>query len=137
MEKKSVELLWKGLLSVFILAALLAVGFGGLLALEDLETRGEMFDGLGAFIGLDVAGAGAMVGVPSLVAVLVHSRHPRASETLALVVGLTITGVGLVPLTAGLEPWAFLPAALGAVLSVSSVQLLRRPAEQSWTWANS
>ncbi len=135
MERNTLVGLWRGLLLVVLVGAVLVAGFGAWLALDDLETRGEMFDGLGFFLGLLIVAGGAVAGVPALVALLLRTRHARASEILSLVVGIAVTGIGLVPLTAGSVPWSAFGAAVGVALSVTSVQLLRRPAGDDLTLA--
>ena len=85
--------------------------FGLSLVADDYSTRGEMFDGLGAAIGLAAGLVGAVLLAVAVTLAWLAGRHPRAA-------GLTTGTLGaLVALTLGTNIG-------GLGLSVSSVALL-------------
>jgi hypothetical protein len=78
------------------------IGLGGLamllsgfvLVAADLEQRGEMFDGLGAMLGLVVCAVAAIfLGVAALAAWWVR-RRPLAAAVVVCAFGLLVTAVG-------------------------------------------
>lgn len=78
------------------LAGASVVAFGLVFVADDLATRGEMFDGLGAFLGLVVcAGGGILVGVAALVAWLVR-RRPFEAAVVICALGVLVAGAGWV-----------------------------------------
>ena len=107
--------------AVRIAAGLIALGgvplmLGGLvLVAADLEQSGEMFDGLGAMIGLAVCAiATVLLGIAWLAAWWVR-RRPFAAAVVVCVFGLLVAGLGFLLLgSAGLLATA--PTLLGGLL---------------------
>ncbi|HET7351261.1 MAG TPA: hypothetical protein VFJ28_09995 [Marmoricola sp.] len=86
--------------AVRIAAGVIALGgvpmmlAGFVLVASDLEQRGEMFDGLGAMIGLAVCAIAAIfLGVAALAACWVR-RRPLAAAVVVCAFGLLVTAVG-------------------------------------------
>ena len=107
--------------AVRIAAGLIALGgvplmLGGfVLVAADLEQSGEMFDGLGAMIGLAVCAVAAiLLGISWLAAWWVR-RRPFAAAVVVCVFGLLVAGLGFLLLgSAGLLATA--PTLLGGLL---------------------
>ena len=77
-------------------AALVAVGFfvtGAWFVLDDLEQRGEMFDGLGAVIGAGLMLVASLAGVMAVLAIRLVRRRPMVSRVLGVL--LALTGLGI------------------------------------------
>ena len=81
------------LLGLAVVAAVVAVGFGGWAVAADLRERGETWDGLGVAIGVVVGGAGLMAGVAAVVAIAVARTRPTVARVLGIL--LALAGVGL------------------------------------------
>jgi hypothetical protein len=104
------------------IAALVALGFfatGAWLVLDDLEQRGEMFDGLGAVIGAGLMLVASLAGVMAVLAIRLVRRRPMVSRVLGVLLALTGLGI-LYPLGVDSSSawWLLVPLPLG-LLAVS------------------
>lgn len=78
---------WAKIVAVVgLLSLLLPAGYGALIAVDDLSTQGEKFDGLGIALGGLVVGAALLVAVPWGVFLRYGGKAPFA-------VGAVLTGV--------------------------------------------
>ncbi len=81
------------LLGLAVVAAVVAVGFGGWAVAADLRERGETWDGLGVLIGMVLAGAGLLAGVAAVVAILLARTRPTVARVLGVLLALAGAGV--------------------------------------------
>lgn len=123
---QTLTVLWKGQLVTVVVLSAVGLVLSGLLVLSDLESRGEMFDGLGTFLGLLFAGVSLVPGVPALVALVLHRRRPVAAVVLALVLGVVVAVAGLLLAGALGSLWALLCLVLGGSLAATSASLFRQ-----------
>jgi hypothetical protein len=91
------------------LTAAAVIVFGVSLAIDDLSTQGEMFDGLGTFIGLVICGLGAVLAGAAVLAAWLAGRHPFAAAIVVCTFGVL----------AALAGWKF--ASLGEMVSAAMV----------------
>ena len=89
--------------------AVAVIVFGVSLVLDDLSTQGEMFDGLGTFLGLVVCGLGAVLAGAAVLAAWLAGRHPLAAAIVICTFGVLVAAAG----------WKF--ASLGEMVSASMV----------------
>ena len=102
------------LLGLAVVAAVVAVGFGGWAIAADLQETGDTWHGLGILIGALVAGAGVVAGAAALVAIRVARSRPTAARVLGVLLALAGLGVAY-PLIkdSGVAGWVMLlPSAL-------------------------
>ena len=102
------------LLGLAVVAAVVAVGFGGWAIAADLRERGETWDGLGVLIGALFAGAGVVAGAAAVVAIRVARSRPTAARVLGVLLALAGLGVAYpVIVDTDMDWWlAMLPGAV-------------------------
>ena len=102
------------LLGFAVVAAVVAVGFGGWAIVADLQETGDTWHGLGVLIGAMLAGAGIVAGAAALVAIRVARSRPTAARVLGVLLALAGLGVAYpIIVDRGAGWWtALLPAAL-------------------------
>lgn len=102
------------LLGLAVVAAVVAVGFGGWAIVADLRERGDTWDGLGVVIGVLVAGAGLVAGAAAGVAITVARSRPTAARVLGVLLALAGLGVAYPIIVETDMGWwlAMLPGAL-------------------------
>jgi hypothetical protein len=81
------------LLGIALVAAVVAVGFGGWAVAADLRERGETWDGLGVVIGALFAGAGIAAGVAAGLAIRMARSRPVLARALGVLLALAGLGV--------------------------------------------
>ena len=96
------------------LAGAAAAVFGLALVAEDRSTTGEMFDGLGTFIGLVVCGGGAILIALALLVVWLEPRRPLEASLTVCGLGVLLAAAGWVAVT-GVGVMVSAPMVLGGV----------------------
>ena len=81
------------LLGLAVVAAVVAIGFGGWAVVADLRERSDTWDGLGVLIGAMFAGAGLAAGIAAVVAIRVARSRPTAARVLGVLLALAGLGV--------------------------------------------
>ena len=102
------------LLGLAVVAAVVAVGFGGWAIAADLRERGDTWDGLGVLIGALFAGAGLVAGSAAVVAIRLARSRPTAARVLGVLLALAGLGVAYpIIVDTDMDWWlAMLPGAL-------------------------
>ena len=102
------------LLGLAVVAAVVAVGFGGWAIAADLRERGDTWDGLGVLIGVLFAGAGLVAGSAAVVAIRLARSRPTAARVLGVLLALAGLGVAYpIIVDTDMDWWlAMLPGAL-------------------------
>ena len=75
-------------------AAAAVIVFGLTIVSDDMSTQGEMFDGLGTFLGLVICGLGAVLAGAALLAAWLVGRHPFAAALVVCALGMLVAAVG-------------------------------------------
>ena len=102
------------LLGLAVVAAVVAVGFGGWAIVADLRERGDTWDGLGVVIGVLFAGAGLVAAAAAGVAIKIARSRPTAARVLGVLLALAGLGVAYPIIVETDMGWwlAMLPGAL-------------------------
>lgn len=102
------------LLGLAMVAALVAVGFGGWAVAADLRETSDTWHGLGVLIGALFIGAGLAAGVAAVVAIRVARSRPTAARVLGVLLALAGLGVAYPVIVESEIGWwpAMLPGAL-------------------------
>ena len=102
------------LLGLAVVAAVVAVGFGGWAVVADLRERGETWDGLGVLIGVLVGGAGLVAAAAAGVAIRCARSRPVLARVLGVLLALAGLGVAYpIVVDTDMDWWlALLPGAL-------------------------
>jgi hypothetical protein len=105
----------KAAAAVLALGGMAALLAGGALVLEDLASRGEMFDGLGLALGLTLVVPGLLLLVLAGLALWFMGRRPALVAGVLCAVGMVLALAGFA-LTATTGVLVAAPVALGGLL---------------------